>query len=725
MLKSATMNLSTQEKCWLPWFGKTGALAMRWATYINRRRYAVLEQTFEGIAATRVNILTSWAQQQWAFLEGVSAEVIRELPRPSTALLQAKLTQAPDFSELFVIDAQGRVLVSSLASRKDKQDLAPQAVASGLQGRFLHGPYIDQTTLDIGPSSSRFHDAVTLMFYLPLQNQGKVVGCLCGRVPNDVLGDLIQREAGHIFIESGDNYLFMVKSAFDPSIRPGTALSRSRFEDSTFSLGDNLKQGVRTAFGIVRVRRHTELELIFTDPATGQLHPGVRETIRRGENLFVTYPGYSDYRHIPVIGTGVTFVMPGSRDIWGMMCEADLEEAYRFRSVNYRMMRVYLAISFSSWLIASGVGYGMRLGVVPASLLQLGLLALGALAFYRFGLSPMTKRLRTMAGVIRGLAEGGGNLAQRFERKEAAADEPAVMAQWVNSFIDNLDGTVSRVIHATDEMSDSQSRMLERNQEASVATGQMLDAVQDILNSLRQQMRDIDSATQATADIRGAMQQAVENAHQQFDMVKQRTQGIRHSIEQSSQTIRRLGQSTELIGKIVKVINDIADQTNLLALNAAIEAARAGEAGRGFSVVADEVRKLAERTGMATHEISQMIGTVQIQAREAVQIMENGAAGMEEGLRLAEEVAADNTGMQEIVERMFMLIQSIAESAYSYGARVQGVAAMTESMREALDELNFSVAQSRQTSQKLKHLASQFQVTQVQQRSVMRRVGVS
>ena len=74
------------------------------------------------------------------------------------------------------------------------------------------------------------------------------------------------------------------------SIQPGTALSRSRFEDATFSLGDNLKQGVRTDYGTVRVREHTELELVFNDPATGQLHPGVRETIRKGQNLFVTYP---------------------------------------------------------------------------------------------------------------------------------------------------------------------------------------------------------------------------------------------------------------------------------------------------------------------------------------------------------------------------------------------------------------------------------------------------
>ncbi len=288
------------------------------------------------------------------------------------------------------------------------------------------------------------------------------------------------------------------------------------------------------------------------------------------------------------------------------------------------------------------------------------------------------------------------------------------MAQWVNSFIDNLDGTVSRVILAAEEMQDNHADMLGRNQEASLATGQVLDAVQDILESLTKQMADIDSATQTTAEIRAAMHQAVDSARQQFSLVQERTQDIRVSIDASSQTIRRLGESTDQIGKIVNVINGIAEQTNLLALNAAIEAARAGEAGRGFSVVADEVRKLAERTAEATKEISQMIATVQGQAREAVTIMETGAVGMEEGLRLAEEAASDNSGMQEILERMFVLIQEIAQSAYSYGDRVRGVADVTESMRSALDELNFSVAQARQTSEKLRRLAGQFQVTQMQ-----------
>lgn len=716
MLKSEQMKLSPSEKSWLPWFGKTGKFSMRWATFINRRRYSILEQTFEGIAATRTQTLLGWANHQWVLLEGMAAEVCRELPQPTLALMQNLVARSPDFSEIFVVDLAGRVTASSYPSLVGTSIQTPHVLQTASNQRLLHGPYVDKTTLSIGPSSSKFHDAVTLMFYLPLAADGEVIGCLCGRVPNDVLGDLIQREAGHIFVDSGDNYLFIVKSAFDPAIQPGTALSRSRFEDNAFSLGENLKQGVHTDFGTVRIRNHTELELVFNDPATGHLHPGVRETIARGENLFVKYPGYSDYRHIPVIGKGVTFQMPGSPDTWGMMCEADLEEANRFRSVNFLMMSTNLLLVFMTWLITFVGSQMFQLNTLSTALLNLSLLGASFLLFYRFGLKPMTERLRLMARMIRVLAEGGGNLAQRLERNQATIDEPAIMSQWINSFIDTLDGTVSRVINATGEMEQNHQSMMARNQEASTATHQVLAAIQEILSSLQRQMTDIDTAMQTTAEIRVAMQFAVDSAQQQFKLVQQRTQGIRGSIDRSSQTIRRLSSSTDEIGKIVMVITAIADQTNLLALNAAIEAARAGDAGRGFSVVADEVRKLAERTTAATQEIGHMIGTVQNQAREAVHIMESGAAGMEEGLRLAEAAASDNAGMTEIVERMFNLIQSIADSSHRYGNDVQAVAKVTESMRGALDQLSFSVARARQTSLRLRHLSSQFQVTQLQVR---------
>lgn len=714
MLKSQQMNLTSAESRWLPLLGKTGKLAMRWACYLNKRRYPVLEQTFEGIAGTRVKMLRGWARQQWSMLDHFAEEILVDFPSSDAAVLQRKKAAFFDFSELFIIDTAGQVLVSTYARRVGARDLLPEAVKRGLQVQFLHGPYADTQTLAIGPSSSKFHDAVTLMFYQPLVKDGVTVGCLCGRVPNDVIGDIIQREAGHVFIESGDNYLFMVNPVFNPSIKQGTALSRSRFEDNTFSLGDNLKQGVRTMFGTVTVKQHTELELVFNDPATGQLHPGVRETIRNGENMFVTYPGYSDYRHIPVIGKGVTFQMPGSPDTWGMMCEADLEEAFRFRSIAYRQKRSYFAIVFGFWSVSMAASILMNLGGVETELFHLGLMVIGSFFFYKFSVAPMTERMRSMARVIRNLAEGGGNLSQRFDRNEAATDEIAVMAQWVNSFIDTLDSTVSRVIMTADELNSNHDSMQQRNHHATESSRQVLNAVQEISTMLKKQMEDIDSANQATAEIRNAMQQAVTGSQQQLHVVQQRTQDIRHSIDLSTETIRDLGVSTDRIGKIVDVINEIADQTNLLALNAAIEAARAGEAGRGFSVVADEVRKLAERTAHATSEIRTMISAVQSKAKDAVVNMDTGMSRMEEGLKLAEEAATDNSGMQEILERMLQLLQDISQGAYSYGSRVQGVANVTSSMRSALDELNYTVVQARQTSQRLHGLAGQFQVTQVQ-----------
>ena len=83
--------------------------------------------------------------------------------------------------------------------------------------------------------------------------------------------------------------------------------------------------------------------------------------------------------------------------------------------------------------------------------------------------------------------------------------------------------------------------------------------------------------------------------------------------------LTKLGESSQEIGKVIKVITSIAQQTNLLALNATIEAARAGEAGKGFAVVANEVKELAKQTAKATEEIGQKIEAIQGDTKGAVQ----------------------------------------------------------------------------------------------------------
>lgn len=712
MLKSTQMALSPAERGWLPWFGKLGKLSMAWSCYLNQSRYAVIESTFEGIAATRVRLLQGWAETQWGWLDSLVQELELEFPQINTVRLAEKRQLAEDFSELGVIDLSGRILASTAKGRAGLSDLPPRAVAAGLKGRLLHGPYRDQVTLSLGATTSRFHDEVTLMFYQPLSVGGKVVGAVYGRVPNDVIGDLIQREAGHIFHESGDNYLFMVRSEFDPAIAPGTALSRSRFEDKTFSLGDNLKDGVRTDYGTVRVNRHTELELMFNDPATGQLHPGVRETIRKGENLFVTYPGYSDYRHIPVIGKGVTFRMPHSPDTWGMMCEGDLEEVYRYRSVSFQLLSLYFLTNLSCWGITTAIDVYFDL----PRLLGLGLnfigLVCGGVIFYNLGPIPLRKRLRETTRVLRGMAEGEGDLTQRLPKKERI-DEASFMGQWMNSFIDNLEQIVRRVILTSKEIGVTNRSMLDTSEHSSRTVNQMLHAMQDVLDAIHQQISEVDTASRNAEDMRGVLDQVSETARQQFQLVQTRTGEIRSSVEASTQTIQELEVSTIEIGRIVTVIKEIADQTNLLALNAAIEAARAGEEGRGFAVVADEVRKLAERTAGATKEIRDMISNIQGQAQEAVSRMQNGMGQMEEGLRLAADTAADKREMQDITERMFATINQIAAGAQNLNTRVASITDSADMARKALEQAAHSSELTGSGAMKLDKLVGQFSVSGV------------
>jgi methyl-accepting chemotaxis protein len=141
--------------------------------------------------------------------------------------------------------------------------------------------------------------------------------------------------------------------------------------------------------------------------------------------------------------------------------------------------------------------------------------------------------------------------------------------------------------------------------------------------------------------------------------------------------IRKLEQSSVQIGTVLDVIRAIADQTNLLALNAAIEAARAGEQGRGFSVVADEVRTLANRTQQSTHEIHQIIEGLQVNARDAVRVMEDGWNQAKTG--------------EEQARRAGEALRVISASVNQMTALTGQIAATTEEQSRAADEINSNV----------------------------------
>ncbi|HCG40631.1 MAG TPA: methyl-accepting chemotaxis protein, partial [Pseudomonas sp.] len=497
----------------------------------------------------------------------------------------------------------------------------------------------------------------------------------------------------------------------DSSVQTGTALSRSRFEDATFSHGENLKSGVHTRWGTVRVQQHTELELRFTDPATGQLHPGVRETIAKGANLFVTYPGYSDYRHIPVIGKGVTFQLQGSPDRWGMMCEADLEEVYRRRSLSVGLMKTYLLTVTTLFAIGSLLQEFSGLPTTALHLVNGLLLLLGAWAFASFGPRRLAARMQEMTEVIRTLAEGEGNLRQRLDSSTMQRDESGDMGRWINSFIDSLDGVVGQVIQVSKHVRQDNELMLERSSEAGQTTSDVAESIHQLLLLVEEQLGEIQQASMTAEEMKGAMDEVMQRARERFDTVRNGTESIRDVVQRSAQSVQLLDSRMGEIDEIVGLISDITTQTNLLALNAAIEAARAGDHGRGFAVVAGEVRSLAQRTAKAAEDIRHKVESLQAETRQAVSFMEGGVQNVDSSLRLTEEASSENVHLHHTVERMFDIIKGLNERSLHYGQTIRGVDQASNEMGQTLGVLQDSAERVRHTAGKLHQLVGRFRVS--------------
>jgi len=194
-------------------------------------------------------------------------------------------------------------------------------------------------------------------------------------------------------------------------------------------------------------------------------------------------------------------------------------------------------------------------------------------------------------------------------------------------------------------------------------------------------------------------------------------QAIGEHSRATSGVVTRLGACSLQIGEITETINDIADQTNLLALNAAIEAARAGEQGRGFAVVADEVRALASRTTAATKEISDMIKSIQVETRRAIEAMGKGVSEAERGIQKAVQTGEALEAVTATIQSISMEVSHIATAAEEQSSSVHGMTGnirqVTGIIRESgagAQEFAGAAAQMHLMAEELKRMVTRFNV---------------
>ncbi len=271
----------------------------------------------------------------------------------------------------------------------------------------------------------------------------------------------------------------------------------------------------------------------------------------------------------------------------------------------------------------------------------------------------------------------------------------------INNITDAIEATAS----ASSEISASADEMAAGAQEQSSQTTEVAQAVDRMTRTII----ETTESNRSAAEEANKSKQIAEEGGKVFKELEVGMENLAEVVLQSTEIVDELGKSSEKIGEIVHVINEIADQTNLLALNAAIEAARAGEHGRGFAVVADEVRKLAERTQMATKEIEGMIKSIQTETVKAVDSMHTGTEQVQFG---KERVAAASKSLNEIIassNKVMEIIRKTAEASEEQNVVAEEINQNVAGINTVAQETAMGVEQIATASEDLSRLTHKLQ----------------
>lgn len=251
--------------------------------------------------------------------------------------------------------------------------------------------------------------------------------------------------------------------------------------------------------------------------------------------------------------------------------------------------------------------------------------------------------------------------------------EATVSEDFTGAIADSINFTIEQLREIVFSINDTTVKVKSAAQETQSKAMSLADAS-------TQQANEISNASNAMKDMANTIDkmsfdadESAKVAHSSVELAKSGTRvvqntingmdTIREQIQDTSKRIKRLGESSQEIGDIISLINDIADQTNILALNASIQASMAGEAGRGFAVVADEVQRLAERSSSATKQIEALVRTIQSDTNEAVISMEQTTSEVVTGAGLAHDAGGALEEIEKVSQSLSTLIEDISSAA--------------------------------------------------------------
>ena len=321
------------------------------------------------------------------------------------------------------------------------------------------------------------------------------------------------------------------------------------------------------------------------------------------------------------------------------------------------------------------------------------------------------KNERNQAAILR-LLDEIGDLADGDLTAEATVTEDftGAIADSINFTIDQLrelvgtiNATAVQVAAAAQETQSTAMHLAEASEHQAQEIAGASAAINEMAVS-------IDQVSANAAESSAVAERSVSIANKGNEVVHNTITGmdsIREQIQDTSKRIKRLGESSQEIGDIVSLINDIADQTNILALNAAIQASMAGDAGRGFAVVADEVQRLAERSSSATKQIEALVKTIQADTNEAVISMEQTTTEVVRGARLAQDAGVALEEIEKVSKSLAALIQNISNAARQQASSAGHISSTMNVIQEITSQTSAGTTATAQSIGNLAKMASE------------------
>jgi twitching motility protein PilJ len=326
----------------------------------------------------------------------------------------------------------------------------------------------------------------------------------------------------------------------------------------------------------------------------------------------------------------------------------------------------------------------------------------------------LQQQITQLLADIQGVAQG--DLTVRAN----TTGELGAVADSLNTIVESLHQLVIQVKQSALQVNALLSQNEDAMQHLATETHQQVEQTKQSLGSV-EQMTD---ALQAVADqarkgttIAQTASEAAQAGEALMDTAVTSIYSLRATIGDATQKVKQLGESSQQIGRIVSMINDLAVQTDLLAINANIEASRAGDQGRGFGLVASEIGELAARSSGATREIATMIEMIQEQTNQVVEVMNHCATQVVEGSHLARNAKQNLMFVLEVTHQIDELVKSISTTmnAHTHTSRsltglMKGINEISSRTSDSSHRVADALRQTVNVAEELKASVGKFKV---------------